>query len=90
MLIDDRVLCSQWQLTKSIKTARDVWSQWIEQVSTELDQETQCVLETILTQGNLSERLLKSYKKDHSKFNLQKIYNHMADCLVNNQMYVAS
>ncbi len=62
--VDDSELLRQWQLPQRKMTLRDTWSMLIERVSPDLDQASQCALEHILRQGNLSERLLRVSQKD--------------------------
>ena len=85
--IDDSELSKQWQLPKRKMTARGIWSQLIERVSSELDNETQLALEFILSQGNLSERLLQSCGNNTSKSTLSRVYRQLGHCLLNNQLF---
>lgn len=88
--IDDAELCAQWQLPKRKMTGRALWSKLIERVSTELDSLSQTTLEYILSQGNLSERLLAACGHDHSKPTLTRLYRQLAYCLRTNQLFNAS
>ena len=72
--VDDSELCAQWQLPKRRMTCRDIWSQLIERVSSDLDNDNQRVLEYILSQGNLSERLLRACGNDQSKATITRVY----------------
>lgn len=85
--IHDQELSAQWQLSRQPKNCRDVWSQLIENVSTRLDQPTQCALETILSQGNLSERLLRACGSDYQQDSLIKVYRSLNECLRNNHQF---
>lgn len=87
---DNQELMKQWQLRAGVKTCRDVWAQLIETVSSDLDQQSQVVLENILSQGNLSERLLHACGQDHSKANLKRVYRQLSQCLLDNQPFLAS
>jgi gamma-glutamyl:cysteine ligase YbdK (ATP-grasp superfamily) len=87
VVIDDQELTKQWQLTQSAKSCRQVWSQLIERVSSHLDQPSQLALEYILSQGNLSERLLRACGQDHSKANLSRVYRQLGHCLLTNQPF---
>lgn len=84
---DDRELHKQWRLPRQAKTCRDVWSQLIEQASSDIDEPSQKALETILVQGNLSERLLKACKNDHSQASLMRVYRQLGDCLLSNRQF---
>ncbi len=85
---EDKAILEQWQLTKLKKTSlRDIWTALIEQVSSKLDETSQKSLEHILSQGNLSERLLKACQHDLRKDKLKELYQQLGDCLVKNQLY---
>lgn len=86
VVMDDSVLCQQWQLTKPANNCREVWSRLIEQVSSSLDQTSQLTLEFLLSQGNLSERLLRACQGDHSRESLHRVYRQTGQCLLNNQL----
>ncbi len=88
VLIDDALLMAQWQLPyKGSMTLREVWSQLIEKVSSELDWVSQQALEHILQHGNLSERILRASYGDFSKERLIYIYRSLENCLVKNQQF---
>ena len=87
VVVEDSELARQWQLPRQAKTCRDVWSQLIEQVSTDLDRPTQIALEIILSQGNLSERILSACGGDHSKPTLMRVYRQLGECLRTNQQF---
>jgi len=53
----------------------------IEQVSAELDDRQQRALEHILSQGNLSERILKSLTHQ----SLFQVYDQLSHCLLTNE-----
>jgi gamma-glutamyl:cysteine ligase YbdK (ATP-grasp superfamily) len=89
--INDTELYNQWQLpTRRIMRCRDIWSQLIERVSSRLDQGCQKTLEYILSQGNLSERLLKACSSRFNKASLKKIYRQLSHCLLTNQLFNSS
>ncbi len=85
--VDDAELCTQWQLPKRKMTGTELWSQLIERVSTDLDSATQRTLEYILSQGNLSERLLRACANDINKTTLTPVYRQLAYCLQTNQLF---
>jgi carboxylate-amine ligase len=45
-------------------------------------------LEIILTQGSLSQRILKAIGNDHSSHNLRKIYRQLSGCVDQNKMFI--
>jgi gamma-glutamyl:cysteine ligase YbdK (ATP-grasp superfamily) len=88
--IDDSALCSQWQLPTRRMTCREIWSKLIERVSTDLDHSSQKTLESILRQGNLSERLLQACSNNYNKDSLKKVYQQLSHCLLTNQLFNSS
>ena len=87
VLIDDSVVLEQWQLPKRRMTARDAWSLLLERESSNLNQSTQQSLELMLSQGNLSERILRACNNDYSHAMLKSVYRQLGDCLLSNQQF---
>lgn len=85
--VHDRELMRQWQLNKPATTCRQIWSQLIEQVSSNLDTGSQVALEYLLSQGNLGERLLRACGNDYSKTTLSRVYRQLGHCLLTNQAF---
>ena len=85
--IADQNLLAQWQLRKKVKNLREVWSDLIEQISPQLNIHSQRSLEFILSQGNLSERILKAAQGDYSVNRLKSIKQKLADCLLMNKNF---
>ncbi|CEG58103.1 glutamate-cysteine ligase family protein [Legionella fallonii] len=85
--IDDPELMNQWRLPHRELTLREVWSQLIEKISSELEPKQQVALELILSQGNLSERILRAISNNADRKLLQKIYHQLAHCLMSNQQF---
>ena len=85
--IEHRELFDQWQINPRAKNLCDVWSQLIEQVSSDLDNTTQKALELILSQGNLSYRLLKSINGNFEHNQLSQTYRKLTQCLADNQAF---
>lgn len=89
--IEDKNLLAQWQLPHHRGlTVREVWSLLIEQASSSIDFNSQCALEYILREGNLSERILRSCNGLFSKENLNSVYRQLGDCLLKNQQFKSS
>ena len=82
---EDAELQRQWQLTKAATHCRTVWEQLLEKVSSKLDCRSQLALEKILSQGNLSDRLLRAVNRNQSHSSLARIYNQLTMCLLHNQ-----
>ena len=85
--INNKELFTQWQIAGSAKTTREVWHQLIEEVSTDLDSTSQQALETILSQGNLSDRLLRAVGNDYQHKTLVALYRQLGECLLENRQY---
>lgn len=86
-MIDCSELCRQWQLPKRTMKMREVWHLLIERVSSSLDVHTQKILEHILSQGALSERMLRQAGAKPCRERLLALYRELAQCLVNNQIF---
>lgn len=84
-----RGMLEQWQI-KSAKNCRDVWSQLLEKVGTEIDHSSQLMLQTMLAQGNLSQRIVNACGSDFSHRNLTRIYRQLGHCLMNNHQLQVS
>ncbi len=85
--LDQTELFTQWQLPKRRMTVRDAWSTLIETASSSLDNPTQLALENILHHGNLSERIVRACQKDFSQPKLKRVYQQLADCLLQNTLF---
>ena len=86
--IDDRELMTQWQLPPRAMTLTEVWSRLIENVSSQLNNNQQCALEFILSQGNLSERILRAMGNNMEKSLIKKVYSQLSHCLLSNQQFM--
>lgn len=88
-VIDDTEYLRSFGLKQDYCTARDLWLH-IFNVIMLRDQITFApfsqVINTILTQGNLSERILQNLQRE--KFNLPKIYGELARCLQEGRIYI--
>ncbi|ASQ47164.1 glutamate-cysteine ligase family protein [Legionella clemsonensis] len=85
--IDDAELTKQWQLPQRTMITRTIWSNLIEKVSSTLDNSTQKTLEFILSQGNLSDRLLNACGNEINQSTLTRIYRQLSHCLMTNQLF---
>jgi carboxylate-amine ligase len=45
-------------------------------------------VDVLLTEGTLSQRIVKALGKDHSKENITAVYKRIADCLAQNKMFL--
>lgn len=87
VIVDDKILLSYWQLPQRNMTLRDVWSLLIERVSPNLERNTQQVLEHILSQGNLSARILRTLKNNFNKSAIKEVYTELSHCLILDELY---
>ena len=85
--VEDMELLKQWQLPARSMKLNEVWSMLIEQASSDLTDKQQSALELILSQGNLSQRILKAISKDNDKDSLKRIYRQLAESLLSNQQF---
>ncbi len=83
--IADGSLFLQWQVPKRLKTMRAVWAFLIEEISTSLNNQEQKALEYILSQGNLSERILNLTGPNPDKSTLKRVYSYLPTCLLTNE-----
>lgn len=84
-VIDSKEYYHQFGLSngRSLR-ADEVWAQLIARVENRIDSRYQIVLEKILQQGNLSERLLRAVK---SLNDLKPVYRELCGCLVENRLF---
>jgi carboxylate-amine ligase len=45
-------------------------------------------IDVILSDGTLSQRIVRALGKDHSKENITVVYKHLCDCLAQNRMFL--
>lgn len=85
-VVHDKNLLTQWQAgTSSEMTLRAIWDVLIAKVSHKLTSSEQHCLELILSEGNLSQRILKAINQKTNHHALFHVYQQLADCLVTNQ-----
>lgn len=83
--VDSKELLLQWQLPAQTMSLTQIWSRLIEQISSTLNFKQQLALELILSQGNLSQRILGALGKNIDKQALKQVYKHLGHCLVTNE-----
>lgn len=87
VIVDDAELCKQWQLPPRRRSMCSLWSELLERFCSSLDPKSQRILEQILIQGNLSERILAACKNNPDKNTLKQVYQQLGSCLINNQPF---
>lgn len=83
-VIDSADYLNIFGFLKNIATAQQLWQELFERVATQLSECSRSIIYYILTQGNLSERLITAYNNDP---NLSKIYERLAMCLKKNTVF---
>jgi carboxylate-amine ligase len=69
-------------------TVQDIWKQLYRLVKQNIHETHHHAIETILTKGTLSTRILKAIDSDFSKDNIKNIYKQLADCLQENKVFI--
>lgn len=72
---------------KDAATVKDIWKHLYSLVKENISEDYQKALETILTHGTLSTRIITALKQDVSVKNITHIYNQLAQCLQNNVLF---
>lgn len=85
--IDNKHLLQQWQLPTQEMSVNTIWSLLIEKISHELDRKQQLAIEFILSQGNLSERILKASGLNANRDSLKHVYKQLSHCLLCNEQF---
>lgn len=80
-------LLKQWQVSAKATTLRAVWQELLAKIAIDLDGNSMHNLNHILTNGNLSERILKACNQDYSRENIKQIYQRLGNCLQENQIF---
>ncbi|WP_272023843.1 glutamate-cysteine ligase family protein [Olleya namhaensis] len=75
---------------KDAATVKDIWKHLYSLVKENISEDYQKALETILTHGTLSTRIVTALKQDVSVKNITHIYNQLAQCLQNNLLFTPS
>lgn len=77
----------QWQAPKGLATVRQIWAYLIEKNSSILTQEEQVALETILSAGNLSNRILKAIGPSMDMHKIKYTYSHLIHSLISDTVF---
>jgi len=85
--VDDMQLINQWGLPARTMTFSQAWSSLIETISGHLLPCEQLALEHILSQGNLSQRILGATGPSPHKDQLIQVYKKLGHCLLANQKF---
>lgn len=86
--VHDRELYHQWQISPGkTQNLAAVWENLLEKFGGDLDAKSQLILEKILSQGNLSDRILRACAGNFHKKHLTAIYKKLASCLLENQFF---
>ena len=66
----------------------ELWQHLFDQCRPRLDQASQKTVELILQHGCLASRIIDALKDDYRRENLRAHYRLLADCLLNNRLYL--
>lgn len=91
-LITDTDYLKLWGIKENKITSQELWRYLLQdKVSDLLDADTQTrdILNTLLTEGTLSERIVASVNGDFLKSKLVHIYGELCDCLARQQVFHA-
>ncbi|NNC51012.1 MAG: glutamate--cysteine ligase [Flaviramulus sp.] len=69
-------------------TVQDIWKQLFKMVKPSIHKTHYQAIETILKEGTLSTRILKSLADDFSDTNIKKVYSRLANCLQENKVFI--
>jgi gamma-glutamyl:cysteine ligase YbdK (ATP-grasp superfamily) len=87
----DPAFLSLFGLTRTM-TMRELWRailKRLEDINPSLISWEKAQLEIILTQGSLSQRIIKALGRDRSSQNIRKIYRQLSGCLDQNKMFIS-
>jgi carboxylate-amine ligase len=87
-IIDQPEYLSVFNVNEEKVTARELWESIFDSLkgSTALSQRTS-VLEKILRQGNLAQRIVKALEGDYAHENLVRVYRKLTFCLEENKVF---
>lgn len=85
--LSDPTLLNALHLPSHVRSCRAAWEALLDTHGAALPHTSQRLLENILTQGNLSERILKRAGQTPSRARLTEIYRDLAQCLLHNTPY---
>lgn len=86
--VDDKDFLNAFGL-RSSATLKEIWQHILNHIpSKNFPEPAQRLIQTILEQGNLSERIIKVVGKDHSEKNILSIYRKLSACLAENKLFI--
>lgn len=85
--VEDPALLKAWKMRGHKHSVREIWHNLLGHVNDKLSATDQAALNHILTEGNLSERILRACQQNYSRAHVQTIYQQLADCLRTNQAF---
>ncbi|MCX7547631.1 glutamate-cysteine ligase family protein [Xanthomarina sp. F1114] len=69
-------------------SVKNLWKHLYALTKENIHESHQETLESILNQGTLSTRILKAVAENYYETNIKNIYNHLADCLQENKLFL--
>lgn len=70
--------------------AKDIWKHILHHIEPYLDTDSAETIHYIIDNDTLARRIIKQLKGDFSKKNIQRVYQQLAYCLANNQLFVVN
>lgn len=90
-VIDSKDYLNVFGITENKVTAKELWQHLLvkltEQGAGPLD-EFKSELNIILSEGTLSQRIVKAMRDDYSRENLVRVYRQLSDCLQENKQFI--
>ena len=90
-LIDNKEYLQIFGIDKESAEAKEVWNQILSKVVAAYPEEMEpwkVTINTIISKGTLASRILKAIDNVYSEENIKLVYQELADCLANNEMFV--
>jgi carboxylate-amine ligase len=89
-VIDNKEYLQLFGIDKESVEAKEVWNQILSKVVTAYPEEIEPwkeTINTIISKGTLASRILKALDNVYSEENIKLVYQELADCLANNEMF---
>lgn len=86
-LIDQTEYLQVFGIKANAKTAGDLWQHIADKVSGSFPERVKGILDVILTQGTMAERMVNALAGDHSTAQIQSLYRKLCDCVMTNTLF---
>lgn len=86
--IDNKNFMKAFDLSSSA-TIKEIWQHILKHIPTEnYPESNRTLIQTILEQGSLSERIIRALEQDQSERNILSIYQRLSVCLAENKLFI--